>query len=102
MNEVIASILDAESRAEEIAKQSAEKAVGIRRAADEECEKIKNGAVAVFKIHRNSALLGAEKQAQAEYDEILERGKLESEKLYNAAADKFDEFADDVLKGIIG
>lgn len=102
MNEVIASILDAEKKAEEIVKNSTEKSKKIRQTADEDGEKIKNGAVAVFKLHRTSALKDAEKKAAAEYDKITESGKAEADKIVGLAADKIDSLAEQVVKGITG
>lgn len=102
MNEVIASILDAEKKAEEIVKNSTEKSKKIRQTADEDGEKIKNGAVAVFKLHRTSALKDAEKKASAEYDKITESGKAEADKIVGLSADKIDSLAEQVVKGIIG
>ena len=102
MNEVIASILDAEERAEEIIKLSSEKSALIRKSADEEAEKIKNGAVALFKLHRNSAIKDAENRALDEYNAIMESGKNEAEKIKTAASDKLDALADNIVKGIIG
>lgn len=102
MNEVIASILDAEKKADEIVKQSVEKSKKIRQSADEEGEKIKNGAVAVFKLHRASALKNSEKQAAAEYDKIMESGKNDADKIVALSAEKVDSFAEQIVKEITG
>ncbi|MBP5467313.1 MAG: hypothetical protein J6Y43_07120, partial [Clostridia bacterium] len=72
----------------------------VKQNADAEGEKIKNGTVAVFKLHRASALKDAEKQAQAEYDKILEKGKASADKIISDSADKTDYFADKILKSI--
>ena len=102
MNEIIASILDAEKKAEEIVRSANEKAKTIRANADSDGEKIKNGAVAVFKVHRASSLMDAEKTASAEYDSAFNDGKEKAEELGNGASAKFDAFADEVVKGIVG
>ena len=102
MNEVIASILDAEKKAEEIVKLSVEKSKSIRQSADEEGEKIKNGAIAVFKLNRASALKDAEKRANAEYDEIVSNGKKDAEKIKRNSADSTENFADSIVKEITG
>ena len=101
MNEVIASILDAEKKAEEIVKQSVEKSKRIRQTADEEGEKIKNGSVAVFKLHRASALKDAEKKAAAEYDKITDAGKVDAENIAESSADKIEAIAKQIVKDII-
>ena len=102
MNEIIASILEAESKADDIVKLSADKAALIRRTADDEGEKIKNGAVAVFKIHKAAAIKDAENRASEVYDEITRQGKEETEKLYNSVIGDADAIAAEIVKGIIG
>ena len=102
MNEIIASILDAEKKAEEIVKNSTEKAKNIKQSADEEGEKIKNGAVAVFKLHRTSALNNAEDSASKKYDEIVADGKKVSDEIVKKAADKIDFYAEQIVKDITG
>ena len=102
MNEVIASILDAEKKADETVKLSVEKSKNIKQTADIEGEKIKNGAIAVFKLHRASAIKDAEKQALSEYDKILSEGTASAEKIISDNSDKIDYFADKILKSIIG
>ena len=101
MNEIIASILDAEKKAEEIVKNAAEKSKNIRANADIDGEKIKNGAVAVFKVHRASEIKGAERTAETEYDAVFNNGKLQAEELVKTASEKIDAFAEDVVKEII-
>ena len=102
MNEVIASILDAEKKADEIVKSSVEKSKAVKQSADFDGEKIKNGTVAVFKLHRASAIKEAEKQASLEYDKILSEGKASAEKILSDSADKTDYFADKIVKNITG
>ncbi|MBO4251397.1 MAG: hypothetical protein J5911_01910 [Clostridia bacterium] len=102
MNEVIASILDAEKKAEEIVKNAAEKAKAIRANADGDGEKIKNGAVAVFKVHRTSSLRDAEKAAEGEYLAVFNEGKTKADEIAESVSTKFDSFADEVVKGITG
>ena len=102
MNEVIASILDAEKKADEIVKLSAEKSKSLRQTADFDGEKIKNGAVAVFKLHRVSAIKEAETKAASEYDKILAEGKSAADKILADSADKTDYFADKIVKNITG
>ena len=100
MQEIIASILDAEGKAEEIIKNASEKAKEIKRTADDDGEKIKNGAVAIFKLHRASDLKNAEKKADAEYDKILAQGQAEAEKISESASDSIDRLADEIVKSI--
>lgn len=102
MNEVIASILDAEKKAEEIVKNAAEKSKTIRENADADGEKIKNGAVAVFKVHRASMLKDAERTADTEYTAIFNNGKIKAEELIKTASEKIDAFVENVAKEIIG
>lgn len=102
MNEVIASILDAEKKAEEIVKTAMEKSKAIRETADADGEKIKNGAIAVFKLHRASALKDAEKKAAEEYDAAFENGKAQANAIVNAASEKIDVFAEETIKEITG
>ena len=102
MNEIIASILDAEKKAEEIVKNSNEKAKGIRQSADEEGEKIKNSAIAVFKLKRNAALAEAEKHAQQEYDDMVVKGKNLSEEIVKNSADMIDDCVENIVKDITG
>lgn len=102
MNEIIASILDAEKKAEEIVKNSTEKAKNIKQSADEESEKIKNGAVAVFKLHRAAAIKDAEKCALNEYDAIVGDGKTSAEEIVKKTADKIDFYAEQIVKDITG
>lgn len=102
MQEVIASILDAEKKAEEILKNATEKAKTIRQTADENGEKIKNGAIAVFKLHRASALKTAETDANGEYDAILKAGENDAEEISKTSVNKIDEYADEIVKGITG
>ena len=102
MDEIIASILDAEKRAEEIVRQSAEKAKRIKEDADAESEKIKNGAVAVFKLRRTSAIKEAEKKADALYEEVITKGKKDAEAVAVAAAAGADKQAKEILKDILG
>ncbi len=102
MIEVIASILDAEKKADEIVKSSVEKSKAVKQTADIDGEKIKNGTVAVFKLHRASALKEAEKRASVEYDKILAEGKTSAEKILSESADKIDYFADKIVKSITG
>ena len=100
MNEIISSILEAEKKAEEIVKMSAEKAKAIKQSADEEGEKIKNGAIAVFKLHRTAEIKSAEKRAASEYDAIIESGKGEIERIMKRSADKIEKFAEETVKDI--
>ena len=100
MQEIIASILDAEGKAEEIIKNASEKSKEIKRTADDDGEKVKNGAVAVFKLHRASDLKNAEKKADAEYDKILAQGQAEAEKISESASDSIDRLADEIVKSI--
>ena len=102
MNEIIASILDAEKKAEEIVKNSTETSKHIKQSADEEGEKIKNGAVAVFKLHRASAIKDAEKRAAKEYDAIIDGGAARAEEIKKSAADKIDFYAERIVKDITG
>ena len=102
MNEIIASILDAEQKAEEIVKNSTETSKHIQQSADEKGEKIKNGAVAVFKLHRASSIKDAEKLASKEYDAIIDEGKARAEEINKAAADKIDFYAEQIVKDITG
>ena len=102
MNEIIASILDAEKKAEEIVKNSTVKSKEIKQSADEEGEKIKNGAVAVFKLHRVSSIKDAEKRALKEYDAIVGNGKTSAEEITNSTADKIDFYAEQIVKDITG
>lgn len=102
MNEVIASILDAEKKAEEIVKSAVEKSKTIRENADLDGEKIKNGAVAVFKVHRASSIKDAERAADAEYTAVFNDGKEKAEEVIKTASEKIDDYAEDVVKGIIG
>ncbi|MBQ9485815.1 MAG: hypothetical protein IJU83_03150 [Clostridia bacterium] len=101
MNEVIASILEAERKADEIIDQSVIKSDKIRQTADEEGEKIKNSAVAVFKLNRASALKNAEKTASDEYDAIIERGKAQAEEIEKRAADKINSAAEEIVADIL-
>lgn len=102
MNEVIASILDAEKKAEEIVKQSVEKSKKIRQTADEDGEKIKNGAVALFKIKKVAEMKKAEEKAQAEYNKIIESGKADADKIRKISAAETDTYVDEIVKGITG
>ena len=102
MNEIIASILDAEKKAEEIVKNSIDKAKTIRQNADEEGEKIKNGTIAVFKLHRISALRDAEKRAAKEYDDIVESGKDMAKEIADKTAGNIDLYAEGIVKDITG
>ena len=102
MNEIIASILDAEKRADEIVKLSAEKAKAIKQSAEEEGEKVKNSAVAVFRLHRAAELKAAEERAAAEYDAVISEGKSEAEILLKKSSEKTESYSDEILKGIIG
>lgn len=100
MQEVIASILDAEKKAEEILKNAAEKARTIRHDADENGEKIKNGAVAVFKVHRASAYKTAESKSDDDYNAIIENGKGDADKIAESSINKINSYADEIVKGI--
>lgn len=102
MNEIIASILDAEQKAEEIVKNSTETSKRIKQSADEEGERIKNGAVAVFKLHRVSAIKDAEKLASKEYNAIIDDGKNRAEEISKTTADKIDFYAERIVKDITG
>ena len=102
MNEIIASILDAEKKADEIVKGASEKSKTIRETADVSGEKIKNGAVAVFKVHRASMLKEAERAAEKEYDAVFTSGKSQAEEIVKTASAKIDAYAQDVVKEIIG
>lgn len=102
MNEIIASILDAEKKAEEIVKNSTETSKHIRQSADEEGEKIKNGAIAVFKLHRAAEIKDAEQRALKEYDAIIADGKGRAEEISKTTADKIDFYAEQIVKGITG
>ena len=102
MNEIIASILDAEKKAEEIVKNSTEKAKDIRQSADEEGEKIKNGAVAVFKLHRSAELRDAEKRALKEYENIVTKGQASAEQIIKKTANEIDVCAEQIVKDITG
>ena len=100
MQEIIASILEAEKKADDIIKNSAEKSKDIKRTADDDGEKIKNGAIAVFKVHRAAEIKSAEKTADAEYDAILLNGKAEAEKISEKASESVDLFAEEIVKNI--
>lgn len=101
MNEVIASILDAEKRAEDIVKTASAKARDIKRDADEKGEKIKNSAVAVFKVHRSATVKDAENKADGVYAEIVENGKRVAEELKSVSSSKTDTIAEEIAKSII-
>ena len=102
MNEIIASILDAEKKAEEIVKNAAEKSKTIRANADIDGEKIKNGAVAVFKVHRASIIKDADCTEETEYDTVFNNGRAQAKEIIKTASAKADAFLEDVVKGIIG
>ena len=101
MDEIIASILDAEKKAEEIVRQASEKAKRVKEDADAESEKIKNGAVAVFKLRRTSAVREAEKKADALYEEVVNKGKKDAETVAVTAANA-NKIAEEILKDILG
>ena len=102
MNEVIASILDAEQKAEEIVKLSLENSKKIKQDADFEADKIKNSAVTVFKIHRSAVLKDAEKKAEELYEKTIEDGKSYAEKIFSDAEKKAEKISDEIVKDIIG
>lgn len=102
MQEVIASILDAENKADEILKTATEKSKEIKRTADDDGEKIKSGAIAVFKVHRASELNSAEKKADAEYESILAAGKSEAEKIAASTSKSIDKLAEEIVNKITG
>ena len=102
MQEVIASILDAENKADDILQQTIEKSKEIKRTADDDGEKIKSGAIAVFKVHRAAELNSAEKKAEAEYQLILAEGKNEAEKIAASASKSIDKLAEEIVSKITG
>ena len=102
MQEVIASILDAESKADEIIKNAAEKSKEIKRTADDDGEKIKSGAIAVFKVHRAAELNSAEKKADEEYQSILAEGVAEAENIAAKASKSVDKLAVEIVNKITG
>ena len=101
MNEIIASILEAEKRSEEIIKNAQLKAKAIRQNADEDSDKVKNNAVALFKVHRSAVLKDAEKKAADVYAEKIAEGTQYAEDLKNRSSDKINRFADEIAKEIL-
>lgn len=102
MNEVIASILEAEKKADEIIKNSLNKSKKIREDADIQGEKIKNGAVAVFKLRRASVIREAEKKADAVYEETVREGEKAAVAAAHAAEAGADALSEQIVKDILG
>ena len=101
MNEVIASILQAEETADKITAQAIAKAKQKRVSADADGEKIKNGAIAVFKVKRAAELKKAEEKAEEEYARSLSDGDAVCEDIMTKARNKADEIAGEIAERII-
>lgn len=102
MKEIISSILEAESKANELLKSAADKAKSIILEADAESEKLKNDAVLSFKAHRKDVILNAEKDAESAYGNKLAEGKLDAAKLVDSVKGGIDEISDEIVKDLIG
>ena len=101
MNEIIVSILEAEKRSDEIVKDAQAKARATRSNADENGEKVKNKAVALFKVHRSAVLKDAEKRAAEIYAEKIAEGERLAVELKNRSSGKISIYADKIAKEIL-
>ncbi len=100
MNEIISSILEAESRAETILLQSAENSKKIIADADVRSDEIKERAVSVFKMHRKSEIKKAELRAEKLYGEKLCDGEKAAEELVKEANLNLDAAAQFILSKV--
>lgn len=101
MNEVISSIIDAESKADEIISLSIEKSKKIKAEGESQAENIKNSAIAHSKLHRASANKEAEERAENEYKEIISAGNEKAGQIISAARSKTESIATKVVEELL-
>ena len=101
MNEIIGSILEAEKQADEMIKLAEEKARKEVLDAGNRAEEIKKHAISVFKMHSKAALKKAEEEAEKLFNEKIDSGKEQAEKMVQKASDNFDAAAEIIVKEIL-
>lgn len=102
MNEIIASILDAEQKAEEIAAKAASDCRRISLEGAERAAKVKEDAIALLAAEREQSEKDAERRAQAAYDSLAAEGGAAAQALKNRSRAKADPAADAVLRRLFG
>ncbi|MBQ7653340.1 MAG: hypothetical protein IJS93_03115 [Clostridia bacterium] len=94
IKETIQNVLTAEKQADAIIEEATSKSKEILLAASQEASSIVVKSEAAIKASVKDILEGAEKQAKAEYDEIVARGVKEAEELKLAARGKEEKVSD--------
>ena len=102
MKEVITSILEAESKAEEIVKTAQDKSKELLLKGETEADELKEKTIAFVKAKRKDVLKGAEVEANKNYNARISQGEKKAEELINTAQDKIDAVAENIVKEIIG
>ena len=101
IKETIQNVLAAEKQADSIIEDANAKSKEILLAASQEVASINSKSEAATKESVKGILEEAEKQAKAEYDEIVARGVKEAEALKVAAEKKVEEVGDYIANKFI-
>lgn len=102
MNEIIASILDAEKQAEEIVAKAASDCSRISLEGAERAAKVKEDAIALLAAEREQSEKDAERRAQAAYDSLAAEGGAAAQALKARSRTRVDPAADAVLRRLFG
>jgi|GEM_PF-6540313 len=100
IEETISSIIDAEKRADRIAKDAFQKGKKIYMDAETESDRIRQEVILEVRDTLRNEISSAEADANELYDKLLADGKKAADKLTAASAGKIDSAADYVVKAI--
>ena len=101
MEEIINSILEAETKAQEIIENAINSSKKSSLTASDKSFQIKEDAVKKAKDAKKADVDSANKKADSEYTLILSKGKDRVEDYKKQVSSKIDEVADEVFKEII-
>lgn len=101
MEEIISSILSAESKAEEIIKIAQEESKKLIFEAEREADTVITKAISDFKTYKKVKIKEAEALSEKVYDEKLLLGKKEAEKVIIDNSEKISSIADYIVKEIL-
>ena len=101
MREVINSILEAESKAEEIIQEAVNKSNEVLIKAEREGETYKSNAIDDFKMKKKQCIKNKEAESEKLYSKRLSKAKSDSDKISEQAESKINELVNNLVSGII-
>ena len=102
VEKVINSLSDFENELEEIKNKSEIKKTELINMAESEVEKIQNDIIKKATENKNKNVSENIKKDKAKADEIISKGKTNTERLQKKIDSKFDSAVKDVVKKILG